>query len=266
MDKTTLPGLLIGLVALIVTILLEGGNPMAMLNLPAATVVFGGSLGVALVAFPLGRLLLVPKLIGKSMADKQHDEGKLVDLFVDLAEKARREGLLALEAQAGQIENPFVKKGIMLVVDGTDPEVVRGVLEAETIAMSKRHQGGYAVFDALGGFAPTLGIIGTVMGLVNVLSHLDNPDELGHSIATAFLATLYGVGSANLIWLPLGNKLKVKSKQEAELRELAVEGVLAVQAGDNPRIVREKLEAFLPPAHRGKATEPGSDAARSEAA
>lgn len=251
MDKTTLPGLLVGIAAVILTVLLEGGSPLALVNGPAATVVFGGSLGVALIAFPLARLLLIPKLVGKSLAEQRHDESEMVDLFVDLAEKARREGLLALESQAREIEDRFVQKGIMLVVDGTDPEVVRAVLEAELFAMSKRHQNGYSIFEALGGYAPTLGIIGTVMGLVNVLSNLDNPDELGHSIATAFIATLYGVASANLFWLPIGNKLKVKSRQEMERRELVVEGVLAVQAGDNPRIVREKLEAYLAPAHRG---------------
>jgi chemotaxis protein MotA len=125
--------------------------------------------------------------------------------------------------------------------------------------MSERHESRFAMFAAAGGFAPTMGIIGTVMGLVNVLSHLDKPDELGHSIATAFIATLYGVLTANIFWLPLGERLKQRNKEEVSRRTLAVEGVLAVQAGDNPRVVREKLEAFLAPAHRGEEDEHATD-------
>jgi chemotaxis protein MotA len=179
-------------------------------------------------------------------------ERELVSLFVKLADRARREGLLALETEAAQIEDHSIKKGVMLVVDGTDPELVREIMESDVAAMSERHEGKFAMFAAAGGFAPTMGIIGTVMGLVNVLSHLDKPDELGKSIATAFIATLYGVLSANVFWLPMGERLKQRNKEEVARRTLAVEGVLAVQAGDNPRVVREKLEAFLPEDLRGE--------------
>jgi chemotaxis protein MotA len=179
-------------------------------------------------------------------------ERELVSLFVRLAERARREGLLALEGEAAEVTDHTLKKGLLLVVDGTDPELVREIMESDVAAMAERHEGRYAMFEAAGGFAPTMGIIGTVMGLVNVLSHLDKPDELGKSIATAFIATLYGVLSANVFWLPVGQRLKQRNKEEVALRELAVEGVLAVQAGDNPRVVREKLESFLPMELRGE--------------
>src|ERR671927_405522 len=152
----------------------------------------------------------------------------------------------------------------MIVVDGTDPELVREIMESDVAAMGERHEGRYAMFEAAGGFAPTMGIIGTVMGLVNVLSHLDKPDELGKSIATAFIATLYGVLTANVFWVPVGQRLKQRNKEEVARRQLAIEGVLAVQAGDNPRVLREKLESFLPLTLRGEeaASDEGGEAAK----
>jgi chemotaxis protein MotA len=140
----------------------------------------------------------------------------------------------------------------MLVVDGVDPEVVRNILETDTHLVAQRHKDGYSMLAAMGGFAPTMGIIGTVMGLINVLSHLSDPENLGHSIAVAFVATLYGVATANLLWLPIGNKLKQKSESEVLAREVSLEGMLSVQAGENPRIIREKLESFLSPKMRGQ--------------
>jgi len=160
-----------------------------------------------------------------------------------------------MEEDSKNIEDPFMRKGIMLVVDGVDPEVVRDILETDAALVAERHAVGQAIFAAMGGYAPTMGIIGTVMGLVNVLSNLAEPEELGHSIAVAFIATLYGVVTANILWLPMGTKLKQKSEKELHVRHLMIEGVLAVQAGENPRIVREKLDAFLAPKERSSAEE-----------
>jgi chemotaxis protein MotA len=176
-------------------------------------------------------------------------------LFLRLAEKARRQGLLALEDEAAQIENEFLRKGIMLVVDGTDPEVVRSVLEIDSAVLEERHKNGYELLDAMGGFAPTMGIIGTVMGLISVLSNLSDVSKLGPSIAVAFIATFYGVSTANLLWLPLGKKLKGKSQSEMAAREMMLEGILAIQAGDNPRIVQEKLLGYLAPHSRPQETD-----------
>ncbi len=180
-----------------------------------------------------------------------------VALLVSLAEQARREGLLALDAKLGEIDDEFTRKGLQLVVDGSDPALVREVLEAEIDGMATRHAAGATPFEKAGGFAPTMGIIGTVMGLVHVLQNLSAPATLGPSISTAFIATLMGVGSANVIFLPVANRLKAMSAEEIELRTLTVEGILSVQAGDNPRIVAEKLKSFIAPAERDIEEDPG---------
>src|SRR5689334_12567035 len=267
MDKGTGIGLGIALVCILGASVVESGSVailFALLNIPSAMIVFGGTIGTLLVAFPLERVTKLGKVLGVAFRQETTSERDLVNLFVRLAERSRREGLLALETEAAQIDDHSIQKGVLLVVDGTDPELVREIMEADVAAMSERHEGNFAMFAAGGGFAPTMGIIGTVMGLVNVLSHLDKPDELGKSIATAFIATLYGVLSANVFWLPIGERLKQRNKEEIARRTLAVEGVLAVQAGDNPRVVREKLEAFLPMVLRGE--EESAEAGAGEAA
>jgi len=264
MDKGTGIGLGIALVFILGAAVVEAGSIgilFALINLPSAMIVFGGTIGTVLVAFPMERVTQLGKIMGVAFRQEVTSERELVSLFVKLADRARREGLLALETEAAQIEDHAIQKGVMLVVDGTDPELVREIMESDVASMSERHEGKFAMFAAAGGFAPTMGIIGTVMGLVNVLSHLDKPDELGKSIATAFIATLYGVLSANVFWLPMGERLKQRNKEEVARRTLAVEGVLAVQAGDNPRVVREKLEAFLPAELRGEGAEGAEGAA-----
>jgi chemotaxis protein MotA len=255
MDRGTAIGLGLAMVSILGAAVVEAGTIsilFALMNLPSFMIVFGGTIGAVIVAFPLERVTKLGKVLGVAFRQEAVSDRDLVNLFVKLAERARREGLLALETEAQSIEDPTIKKGVLLVVDGTDPELVREIMESDVGSMSERHEGNFAMFAAAGGFAPTMGIIGTVMGLVNVLSHLDKPDELGKSIATAFIATLYGVLSANVFWLPIGERLKQRNKEEVGRRTLAVEGVMSVQAGDNPRVVREKLEAFLPLALRGE--------------
>jgi chemotaxis protein MotA len=271
MDKGTAIGLALALISILGAAVVEAGSIgilFALLNLPSAMIVFGGTIGAIIISFPLERVTKLGKVLGVAFRQEATSERDLVNLFVRLSERARREGLLALESEAAEIHDKAIQKGVLLVVDGTDPELVREIMESDVAAMSERHEGKFAMFAAAGGYAPTMGIIGTVMGLVNVLSHLDKPDELGKSIATAFIATLYGVLSANVFWLPVGERLKQRNKEEVALRTLAVEGVLAVQAGDNPRVVREKLEAFLPLNLRGEpeATEEGAAAGAPEAA
>src|SRR4051794_7199251 len=264
MDRGTAIGLGVALVAILGAAVVEAGSIgilFALLNLPSAMIVFGGTIGTILVAFPMERVTKISKVLGVAFRQEEVSERDLVTLFARGAERARREGLLALESEAQTIEDHAIQKGVLLVVDGTDPELVREIMESDVAAMSERHEGNFAMFAAAGGFAPTMGIIGTVMGLVNVLSHLDKPDELGKSIATAFIATLYGVLTANVFWLPIGERLKQRNKEEVARRTLAVEGVLAVQAGDNPRVVREKLEAFLAAELRGEDTESAEGAA-----
>jgi chemotaxis protein MotA len=264
MDKGTAIGLFVGIVGLAGGAVVESGGVeilFALLNIPAFMIVVVGTFGATLVAFPLERVLALPKIMGVAFRQPVAEERQVVQAFVTMAERARREGLLALESDANALDDPFMKKGLLLVVDGTDPELVREILEADVAAMTERHEARYGILETMGGFAPTMGIIGTVMGLINVLSHLDKPEGLGHSIAVAFIATLYGVATANILWLPLGQRLKQRHKEEVALRELMIEGVMAVQAGDNPRVVREKLELFLPPALRGEEPASGDSAA-----
>ncbi len=192
----------------------------------------------------------VPSLYKLVISAEPPDMRGRLDQLVGLADKARREGLLALDAQLSEIEDPFTRNALQLVVDGTDPEMVHTILEAEVDGMAARHAVGASPFEKAGGFAPTMGIIGTVLGLVHVLQNLAAPPRLGPSISAAFIATLMGVGAANVIFLPIANRLKAISAEEVELRMMTVEGILSIQAGDNPRLVSEKLMSYVPPAER----------------
>jgi chemotaxis protein MotA len=187
------------------------------------------------------------KLLQKAFLAKVTPPNMLVDDIVKLAERARREGLLALEDAVKTVEHPFLKRGLQLAIDGTDPEELHDILHAEVGAKKKADKAGMKIFENMGGYAPTVGIIGTVMGLVHVLENLDQPETLGHSIAAAFVATLWGVLSANLIFLPIAARLTRLSGIEAEEMELVIDGVLAIQAGSNPRLVAQKLRSLLPP-------------------
>lgn len=251
MGITTLVGIVIAIAMLIVAFMMEGGSPASLFAMTALMIVMGGTLGAAITAFPLPVILGIPKYFMISIRGTSEHGSHVVDTFVELAEKARREGLLALEGDAQLLDDAFMRKGTMLVVDGTDPELVQAILESEIDAMAERHEVGVQLFEAMGGFCPTMGVLGTVMGLVVVLGHLSQPEKLGESIAVAFIATLYGVGIANIIFLPIASKLKGISKAEQHERYMVMQGILSVQAGDNPRIVREKLEAYLAPSKRG---------------
>ncbi|MCL6636123.1 MAG: flagellar motor protein [Peptococcaceae bacterium] len=250
MEITTILGILIAFVSLVTAFVLEGGHVAALFQITAAMIVFGGTIGASIIAFSLSEVLTIPQLLKRAVLNKPVDEIQLIDQIVGLADKVRREGLLYLENQLPQVTDPFMRKGIQLVVDGTDPELVRQILETEMYAIEQRHHTGAAIFEAAGGYAPTMGIIGTVMGLVHVLSNLSKPETLGPSIALAFIATLYGVSSANIIFLPIGEKLKNMSKKEAMTRELILEGIMSIQAGYNPILIRERLTAFLKPKGR----------------
>jgi chemotaxis protein MotA len=192
----------------------------------------------------------VPQLYMKAVMPPDLDLVGRVNQLVGYADQARRDGLLALDEAVKGIDDPFTRKGVQLVVDGTDPDLVAAVLDAENEAMRKRHALNRAPFMQAGALAPTMGIVGTVFGLVNVMNNLNNPSSLGPLIAAAFLATLLGVGSANVVFLPVANRLKELSEQELHFREMTLEGILAIQAGDNPRVVAEKLMAYVPPAER----------------
>ncbi len=255
MDISLLVGLLVSFGALGIGMILEGADLFGFIGSSPALIVFGGTMGITIVAHPLGNVRKIPKMVSVALKNPALDAEGLVSQLVDLADKARREGLLSLEEDTNSMEDPFLKKGLMLVIDGTDPEHVREILEIEIDQMEELHKSGFKLFEDAGGFAPTVGIIGTVLGLVNVLSNLSDPSSIGPAIAVAFLATLYGVGSANLYYLPLASKLKVKSEAEALFRTIGVEGIIAIQAGENPRIVEERLAGFLNPSARAARAE-----------
>jgi chemotaxis protein MotA len=238
--------------------LLEGSSPAALINLSAALIVFAGTFGATLAASGMEAIKRVPALYKKAFGTEAPDLRGRIALIIELAEKARREGLLALDDGVAEIEDDFTRKGLQLVVDGTDPALVREVLENEIDGMSARHHASASVFERAGGFAPTMGIIGTVLGLIHVLENLDAPETLGPAISSAFIATLFGVASANIVFLPVANRLKALSEQEAELRLMTLEGILALQAGENPRIIGEKLKSFVPPEEREGAASGGA--------
>jgi chemotaxis protein MotA len=243
-------GIVIAIVGILGSAVMEGTSPAAFMNIPAMLLVFAGTFGATVAACGMDAGKKIPTLYKIAFAGaERHMAGKVNEL-VALAEKARRDGLLALEADLEQIEDDFTRKGLQLVVDGTDPDLVRDILEVEIDAMAARHKEGAELFKTAGGFAPTMGIIGTVMGLVHVLENLSAPETLGPAISGAFIATLMGVGAANVIFLPVAGRLKGLSHEEVNERTLVLEGILSIQSGDNPRVVAEKLMSLVPPAER----------------
>lgn len=253
MDLTTLLGVVLGICSLVIAFVLDGGHVMALLKPTAAMIVFGGTIGATAVGYTLEELKSVPRLFAIAFMEQQKfDVAALIQQLAGIADRARREGLLSLEQELPEISDSFLRQGLQLIIDGTDPELTRNMMETEMYAVEGRHQVGIGMFEAAGGFAPTMGIIGTVMGLVHVLSNLQDPSTLGPSIALAFIATFYGVGSANLVWLPIANKLKNRSNKEKIIKEMVMEGILSIQAGENPTIICEKLLSFIPPAERAK--------------
>jgi chemotaxis protein MotA len=242
-------GLLLGLVVAIGSVfwgmILEGSSPGSYMVFSAFVIVFGGTMGAAMGSFGLAAILKIPASVKEALFYKSIDRTVAIRTLVGFAEKARREGLLVLEDQLNTTNDPFLKKGVQLVVDGTDPDLVREILETEVEAHVKEENHMANMWAGMGGYSPTLGIIGTVMGLVMVLGNLSDPTSLGPHIAVAFVATWYGVSFANLVFLPIGLKVKWCIADYSGSKELMIEGILAIQAGDNPRIVEEKLLAYL---------------------
>lgn len=256
MDLATIIGLVLGFGALVGAHVIESTTELPVFfyglgSITAFMIVYGGTTAALLVTFPLEVFLKVfPAVKNVFIYKEETNAVEIVDTFTRLSEKARREGLLSLEEEEGALSDEFLKKGIGLVVDGQDPELIRSVLEIDLEQMEERHNDGVKILKAAGGYSPTMGIIGTVMGLITVLSHLSDPSQLGPKVAVAFAATLYGVATANIVYLPMSEKLKTRSETEVMHRTMMLEGILAVQAGDNPRIIKEKLEGFLSPSVR----------------
>lgn len=254
MSLSTIGSLIFGFVALVLAFVLEGGVPSALLSPTAAMIVFGGTIAAIGTSFPAEDLKRIPKILKVVFNKPKYDIPGLIAYFKEVAVKTRKEGLLSIEGDISSNNDldPFIKKGLQMVVDGTEPSTVRAILEAEAMTTYERHKAGAAIFDAAGGYSPTMGIIGTVMGLVHVLGDLEDTDSLGGKIATAFIATLYGVGFANLVWLPIGTKLKAYNKVEHQKNELIIEAILSIQEGLNPNTLEEKLKSYMDKADLGK--------------
>lgn len=250
MDLGTILGIAIGFVMITFSILNAGGNLANYVSVASLLMVVGGSFAAMMVATPLSRVLGIMKYINIALKVPVHEEEKIISDLVNFSEKARREGLLALEDDLEEVEEEFLRKGIQLVVDGTDPDIIKSVLYNDLNQLQERHHKGVTFFDSWGKIAPAFGMIGTLAGLIAMLVNLEDKSAIGPKMSLALITTMYGAILANLILIPLKIKLEDRDADESLVREIMIEGILSIQSGDNPRILEEKLLSFLPPGRR----------------
>jgi len=246
MDIATIVGTLLG-VSLILIAILTQGSLLTFWSLSSILVVVGGIIAATMINYPLSQIISVMKVVKIAFKGDHERPIELIEKLVVMAQKARREGLLALDNEIEDIEDDFLKRGIQLIVDGTDPELVRNIMETEIEMMEERHKSGAGILDAMGVSAPAFGMLGTLIGLILMLKRINDPAALGPGMALALITTFYGSILANLIFLPIAGKLKLRSREETLNKEIMIEGILSIQAGENPRIVSEKMKAFLNP-------------------
>lgn len=253
MELSTVLGVVVGFVAVGVGMVLKGANLVVLINPAAFLIIIAGTAACLLNAFPMEILQKFPTLI-KMLFKKPEFMSKvdMLKMFVELSQTARREGILALESRVDEVPDVFLKTGLSMVIDGLDPDFVGDVLEAEIQGMEERHRVGALIFSQAGSYAPTLGVLGAVVGLIAALGNLNDIDALGHSIAAAFVATLLGIFTGYVIWHPFSNKLKMMSKKEVEIRKMMVEGILSLQAGDSPTAIEAKLTVFISQTERNQ--------------
>jgi chemotaxis protein MotA len=245
MDITSIIGILAGLAALVGGFFWEGGSLSGLLQLNAALIVFGGTIAAVLISFPASKLRVLPAALRMAFGRSAVNNEKKAEEIIEMAAITRRSGVLALEKKVEAHPDPFTREGLQLMIDGTDPDQVRQILELEMDALEAKHDNYAKIFESAGGYAPTMGIIGTVMGLIHVLGSLTDPSSLGPSIAVAFTATLYGVASANLIFLPIASKIKSRSQEQLHGMEMLLVGILALRNGDHQQLVRKKMNSFI---------------------
>jgi len=255
MDIATVIGTVLSFGLVIGSIIIGGGSIGAFVDYPSLMCVVGGCIAAVLMCFPLKNFLNMGKVTLKTFVYKQENIPDLIDVIVDLAETARRDGLLALEAKISELKNPFIVLGIQMAVDGTRPEVIEDILRTEVDAVATRHRDGKSVLDQMGRFAPAFGMIGTLIGLVIMLGDMSDPSKIGSGMAVALLTTLYGAVVSNGFFLPLSEKLNFLNKQELLSMEIIVRGIMGIQSGDNPRVIAQKLNTFIPPKMRTGAKE-----------
>ncbi len=261
MDLATIVGLVLG-VALILMAIALGGSFGAYVDIPSIIIVIGGSFAAMLTAFPLARMLKLPKVLTKAIRQAKFDPKKLILQMVQYAEVARRDGILALEGMTKDMDDDLLVNGIKMAVDGTDPALIEQILDADIENMQIRHEVGKSMMDSPSKYAPAFGMIGTLVGLVAMLANMDDPSAIGAGMAAALLTTLYGAVLANVIFMPLSDKLNVRNEEEILYKTIILKGVMAIQAGDNPRVVQQKLLTYLPPAARSTGEEDERDMRR----
>jgi len=245
MDFTAILGLLLALAAIVGGNFLEGGQLQELLNMPAAVIVLGGTLAAAIIQSPSKDVARAIKLLGWAFGNNKQDMQAGINQVVNWCVVARRKGLLALEAEAEKEQDHFIKSGLLLLVDGKGSDVIRSTLEVELVTVEQRDLQGAKVIESMGGYAPTLGIIGAVLGLIHVMSNLSDPDNLGAGIATAFVATVYGIGIANLFLIPVANKIKSLVLMRYQYQEMVLEGLMFIAEGQNPKAIQQRLQGYL---------------------
>jgi len=244
-DKSSLGGIVLAICGILAGLLLEGGNLGQVLQPTAAMIVLGGTIGAVMLQFPLATVLAAFRSLVRVFFERKRDGQAVIQEIVGFAKKARKEGIVSLDKDLERVDDPFLKKSLMLAIDGTEPQELRKMMELELQNREEQEEKIPMVFEAAGGFSPTIGIIGAVLGLIQVMQHLDKMDEVGRGIAVAFVATIYGVGAANIFFLPSAGKLKIRVREEQMAREMMLEGVVSILEGLNPRMVEIKLKSFL---------------------
>ena len=253
MDIATVVGMLLGFGLMIVAILM-GGGLIWFINYPSLMIVVGGTIGVTLINFPLSAVLGVMGVLKNAIFTKEASTTEIIKKLVEFSRVARREGILALQSLTKEVNDEFLVKGINLAIDGLEPQVIGDIMDIEVEQLEGRHKSGAEIFTAMGSFAPAMGMMGTLIGLVQMLQQMDDPSSIGPAMAVALLTTFYGVVIANLICLPVAGKLKTRSSQEIMTKQIMIEGIKSIQSGDNPRIVEQKLMAFIEPKSRAEIT------------
>lgn len=249
MDLATVIGIVVSF-GLVFAAILTGSSLSIFINLPSLFIVIGGTIGASLVNYPLGHVLGVIKVCRKAFFTDVENPAEVISRFLDYANRARREGILALEPMIKEVDDDFLRKGLQLAVDGLEPETIKEILRTEIDYLEERHETGAEIMATFGVFAPAMGMIGTVIGLVAMLQTMNDPSTIGPAMAMALLTTFYGAVMANLVFNPMAGKLKTRSRQEVLTREMVMEGILSISKGENPRIIEEKLNSYLAPGQR----------------
>ena len=245
MDITSIFGIFFGIFCILLGQMMEGGNMAQLMQVTAAFIVFGGTAGAVILSFPMEDLVQSGKELKLVFFQGAVDYNAVIEKIINYAQKARKEGVISLESDAKNETDPLIKMGLEAVSDGADPALVRDMMETLLSRIETQKNGAAKVWESFGGYAPTVGIIGAVLGLIQVMQNLSDPSKLGSGIAVAFVATVYGVGSANLIAIPLASKIKLKAKQNMVAQEMVIEGIMSIQAGESPTLIERKLTAYL---------------------